>query len=335
MKRYLFVCLFALVAVCPSWSQSQNEAYLAYINEWKSVAIQNQKDYGIPASIVMAQALLESAAGQSELARKANNHFGIKSTNDWTGGKYHYKNAVFRKYRKAADSYKDHALFLLKPRYAPCFELAVEDYAGWANKLRECGYATDKQYAPKLIKIIEDYRLDLLGKGKPVGKYSAESKPASTAQKATVVSRSEPIRVINKDPDPEYVKPLTAYKERRNFFKAHPRKRCNGVRYVVANEEDTYANVAFRLNRKERDLRIINDALGRDLKAGDRIYLMPKKCRGTSDYVWATPGQTLWELCQEEGVKMKSVRKYNGFSKQIRVLQTRQKIYLRKVKDKE
>ena len=334
MKRYWLVCLTLVACVWPMAAQ-QNEAYIAYINEWKSVAIQNQKDYGIPASIVMAQALLESAAGQSELAKKAKNHFGIKCTNDWSGGSYHYKNACYRKYRNVSDSYKDHAAFLLRPRYAPCFEIAVEDYESWAHKLRECGYATDKQYAPKLIKIIEDYRLDLLGKGKPVGKYTAEPKPEGTAMKATVVTRSEPIRVIDRDPEQPYVKPLSAYKERRQFYKSHPRKRQNGVQYVVAAEGDSYANIAFRLNMRERDLRKKNDALGLALTPGDRVYLKAKKNRGTSDYVWATPGQTLWALSQEEGVKLKSIQKYNGLSPQVRVLQTRQKIYLKKVKEKD
>lgn len=337
MKRILFFALAALMVFGPLRAQKQNESYLAYINEWKAVAIRNQADYGIPASIIMAQALLESAAGQSELARKANNHFGIKCTSDWDGRTYKYddetKNACFRRYTKVEDSFRDHALFLQKPRYAPCFEIAVEDYEGWAYKLRECGYATDKQYAPKLIKIIEDYRLDLLGKGKAVGKRHEEQTTGSRAKKATVVTRNEPIRVIDKDPDPEYKEPLTAFQERRQFYKEHPKKRQNGVRYVLANEGDTYANVAFRLNVRERDLRIKNDALGLELNPGDRIYLAAKKNKGATDYVWAEPGQTLWELSQEEGVTVKAIRKLNGFDNKVRVLKTRQKIWLRKVKE--
>ena len=349
MRKQILLVLLAGMSLA-GWAQKQNETYLAYINEWKDVAIQNQADYGIPASIIMAQALLESAAGQSELARKANNHFGIKCTSDWMGPSYHYsdnkRNDCFRKYKNAADSYKDHALFLQRSRYAPCFEIAVEDYEGWANKLRECGYATDKQYAPKLVKIIEDYRLDLLGKGKPVGKYegadgtrqaSAAGKQNSESKggkKATVVHQKEAIAVISHDPEPEYVEPPTAREERKRFFALHTRQRQNGLRYVVAREEDTYANVAFRLNVRERDLREHNDALGMDMKAGDRIYLSAKKKKGSNVYTWSHPGQSLWQLSQDEGVTMEAIRKYNELDPSVRVFTIRQKIYLKKVKEK-
>ena len=122
------------VVVCLSMAlaaQKQNESYLAYIDQWKQTAVENQTDYGVPASIIMAQALLESAAGTSELAKNANNHFGIKCTNDWFGGVYYHdddrKGECFRRYNNAAESFKDHSLFLKRPRYSTCFEIAVED----------------------------------------------------------------------------------------------------------------------------------------------------------------------------------------------------------------
>ena len=169
MRKTILVCIGLLGLSAVLNAQIQKDAYLRYIEEWKDVAVQNQKDYGIPASIIMAQALLESGAGQSELAVNARNHFGIKCSGAWMGGVYYYdddsKGECFRQYGDAAESFKDHALFLQKPRYATCFEIAVEDYEGWAYRLRECGYATDKLYAPKLIKLIEDYRLDTLVTG--------------------------------------------------------------------------------------------------------------------------------------------------------------------------
>ena len=141
--------LLAVMALSMSASaQRLDPAYLSYIEKWKAVALRNQAEYGIPASIIMAQALLESAAGTSDLATKANNHFGIKCTGDWFGGVYYYdddrKGECFRQYGDAAESFKDHALFLQRPRYATCFEIAVEDYEGWAHRLKACGYATDK-----------------------------------------------------------------------------------------------------------------------------------------------------------------------------------------------
>lgn len=333
-------------------AQQQNTAYLAYIREWKEVAVQNQADYGIPASIIMAQALLESAAGTSELAMNANNHFGIKCTNEWMGGVYYYdddsKGECFRQYPDASYSFKDHALFLQRPRYATCFEIAVEDYEGWAHRLKECGYATDKLYAPKLIKLIETYRLDTLAavlpvlavQGKPemeadVQQELREKEPSVTRRplKAAVVHKSEPIMVIHNDPEPEYVEPLSAREERDSFLLSHPKKKQNGVTYVVAREGDTYANVAFRLNVRERELRENNDALGRDLAEGDKIYLAPKKTTGAEDFVWTHPGLSLWRLSQDEGVQIEAIRKLNELDPSIRTFRTRQRIYLRKVKE--
>ena len=314
-----------------------NPAYLRYIATWKYTAVQNQNDYGIPASIIMAQALLESAAGKSELAVNANNHFGIKCTNEWFGGVYYYdddsKGECFRLYPDAAESFKDHALFLQRPRYTTCFEIAIEDYDGWARRLKECGYATDPLYAQKLIKIIEDYRLDTLITFSGERPAENDSVVVKRPLKAAVVHGKDPIMVINNDPEPPYVEPLTARQERDSFLLMHPKKKCNGVSYVVAREGDTYANVAFRLNVRERDLREWNDALGRDLTVGDRIYMAAKKTTGANVYVWTHTGQSLWQLCQEECVQIEAVQKLNGLDPSIRTFRTRQKLYLKKVKD--
>lgn len=332
-------------------AQKQNASYLAYIDQWKQTAIENQADYGIPASIIMAQALLESGAGQSELAVNANNHFGIKCTSDWFGAVYYYdddsKGECFRQYNNAAESFKDHSLFLKRPRYTTCFEIAVEDYEGWAQRLKACGYATDPSYASKLVKIIEDYRLDTLAASQVVSDEpevpnDSQAVPASAAVepqkakrplKAEVVHRTEPIAVITHDPEPEYVAPLTAKQERDSFFVMHPKLKCNNSHYVLAREGDTYANVAFRLNVRERDLREYNDALGRDLKVGDRIYLWYKRKSGDKDFVWTKVGQSFWQLAQEEGVSLEALQKLNEIDPSVRVFKTKQKLYLRKVKE--
>ena len=356
MNKKLFLGVL-MIGTMSSWAQKQDLTYLAYIEEWKAIAIQEQEDYGIPASITMAQALLESQAGQSELALNAKNHFGIKCTNEWFGGVYYHdddsEGECFRQYGNAAESFKDHSSFLKRPRYSTCFEIAVEDYEGWARRLKECGYATDPSYAPKLIKLIEDYRLDTLTVAQTVRRPQAE--PAERAQrenagtgsvakpapkpkrplKATVVRRSEPIMVIHNDPEPPYVEPLTAKEERDSFFLMHPRKKCNGIQYVTAHEGDTYSNVAFRLNVRERDLREDNDALGRELAKGDRIYLAAKKSTGEEAFVWSHTGQSIWQLSQEVGVKIEAIQKWNELDPQIRTFRTRQRIYLRKTKEED
>ena len=332
MSKKSVLVLLLMLGVAGT-AQNLSQDYLNYIDEWGKVAIRQQSEFGIPASITMAQALLESGAGKSELATKANNHFGIKCTSDWTGATFHYaderRGECFRKYNDASDSFKDHSAFLKRPRYASCFEIAVEDYEGWAYRLRECGYATDPLYASKLIKLIEDYHLDSLAFGKKAEQQQQPKRPL----KAAVVHRTEPIMVINNNPEPPYVVPPTAKEERDSFLLEHPKKKCNGLSYFVAKEGDTYPNVAFRLNMRERDLREFNDALGREMKAGDRIFMVAKKTVGANEYTWTYTGQSLWELSQEEGVYIEAIQKYNDLDPSIRTFRTRQKIYLKKVKE--
>ncbi|MFC6103250.1 glucosaminidase domain-containing protein [Olivibacter domesticus] len=134
-----------------------------YISRYKPIAIKEMNTYGIPASITLAQGLLESANGNSTLAREANNHFGIKCTSDWRGDSF-YKDDdriddCFRVYDSPEDSFRDHSEFLLRKRYATLFELDKDDYAGWAKGLKKAGYATNPRYAELLIDLIERYGL--------------------------------------------------------------------------------------------------------------------------------------------------------------------------------
>lgn len=141
-----------------------NDNVSNYVLQYKDIAMSNMKNYGIPASIILAQGILESGAGRGDLAVSANNHFGIKCHSDWTGDSVKHDDdssqECFRKYNKAAESYRDHALFLTgKGRYASLFELDKDDYEAWAKGLRKAGYATDPKYPDKLISYIERYNL--------------------------------------------------------------------------------------------------------------------------------------------------------------------------------
>ncbi|MFC5682770.1 glucosaminidase domain-containing protein [Flavobacterium sp. MAHUQ-51] len=152
------------VIVSSSRTTVTNSVVSNYVLQYKDVAMSNMKNYGIPASIILAQGILESGAGKSELAMSANNHFGIKCHSDWTGDSVKHdddeKQECFRKYNKVAESYRDHALFLKgKTRYASLFELDKDDYEAWARGLRKAGYATDPSYPEKLISYIERYDL--------------------------------------------------------------------------------------------------------------------------------------------------------------------------------
>ncbi|SEL80905.1 glucosaminidase domain-containing protein [Parapedobacter koreensis] len=146
----------------PSISYTSTSGY-EYIDRYKDVAISEMDKYGIPASIKLAQALLESGNGNSTLAREANNHFGIKCTPEWIGGKTYQdddrRDDCFRVYEHAEDSFKDHSQFLLRKRYESLFELDKDDYKGWAKGLKSAGYATNPRYADMLIDLIERYQL--------------------------------------------------------------------------------------------------------------------------------------------------------------------------------
>ena len=159
-----------LMCATSSAQMKWNQSYQTYINQYKDLAIEQMLRYRIPASITLAQGLFESRAGQSDLARQGNNHFGIKCHN-WTGPtQYHDDDAhgeCFRVYQDAKESYEDHSRFLAKqPRYSRLFSLNTTDYKGWAHGLKSCGYATNPQYANKLIQIIELYRLQDYDKAK-------------------------------------------------------------------------------------------------------------------------------------------------------------------------
>ncbi|GHS97919.1 N-acetylmuramoyl-L-alanine amidase [Bacteroidia bacterium] len=154
-------------------AQRRNQNYLDYIDNYKELSIKHMAKYKIPASITLSQGILESGAGKSKFVRDTHNHFGIKCHSDWKGDRVYRAddgpNDCFRSYKKAEESFEDHSQFLQRNRYASLFELDIKDYVAWAKGLQKCGYATDKAYANKLIKLIEDYelyRFDAKGKSK-------------------------------------------------------------------------------------------------------------------------------------------------------------------------
>ncbi|MDV6168759.1 glucosaminidase domain-containing protein [Flavobacterium sp. DG1-102-2] len=175
------------------------EVVKAYIEQFKETAKDNMKRHGIPASITLAQGILESGAGRGTLCQSANNHFGIKCHNDWTGPKVYHdddsEQECFRKYSDPADSYNDHSLFLTtRSRYAALFKLDKDDYEGWAHGLKAAGYATDPKYPAKLIGLIQNYDLakydaEVLNK-----KYTAPTPKPQTQASAPVASVPAPVK---------------------------------------------------------------------------------------------------------------------------------------------
>lgn len=266
-----------------------SNAYNDYIQTYAHIAIENQKKYKIPASITLAQGLLESGAGQSRLAREGNNHFGIKCHNTWTGGRIYHdddlRNECFRAYRKAEESFRDHSLFLRRPRYSRLFSLNIHDYKGWARGLQQCGYATDRGYANKLIKIIEDNRLYLIDRGNAERTYTYTEPSRSGATSAQVGSPAERPTFIG-----------------------------NGLLYIRARSGDTLAGIAREMEMSERKLCNFNDyPEGYPLAQGDIVYLQRKHPKALPPYYEHVikVGESIHSIAQTYGIRLASLYRLN------------------------
>jgi len=263
-----------------------------YINKYKDAAIYQMKTQGIPASITLAQGMLESDNGNSYLATKANNHFGIKCHNTWNGPKVYQdddaKNECFRKYTNAAKSYEDHSDFLRGTRrYATLFDLEPTDYKGWAYGLKKAGYATNPHYPEMLIKIIEDNNLYIYDKGIAVEVESP------TKGLGDVVDIDKFVIDLNKN------------------RKVYTRNR---IKYVIVKKGDNYSSLTKELELMPWQLSSYND-INRDsaLKEGQELYIQPKRARAEMNHKVhvVEKGETMYSISQMYGVKLKSLYRKN------------------------
>ena len=278
----IFCLLFFIATLAEAATQRKIPSYEKYIKTYSALAIEQQKKYKIPASITLAQGLLESGAGQSDLARRSNNHFGIKCHSDWRGGRVYHdddlRGECFRKYKRVEDSYEDHSKFLKRSRYDRLFQLKITEYKGWARGLQKCGYATDRAYANKLIKVIEDYELYRYDTGK-VHKLTRQEKKKL------------------KYPTVKY----TIY-------------RTYGLLYVYAKENDSFDQIAQNLDFPVKDLKKFNE-VPEDfpLQKGDIVYIEKKKKKADKpnyDHV-VQVGESMHSIAQKYGIQIKSLYKMN------------------------
>lgn len=281
----ILILLLILTGINPELVKAQRKlsSYEAYISKYSDLAIEHQKKYKIPASITLSQGLLESGAGQSSLARQSNNHFGIKCHSDWRGGRVYHdddlRGECFRKYDQVEDSYTDHSKFIaFRPRYSVLFDLDLKDYKGWAKGLQQCGYATDRAYANKLIKVIEDYEL-----------YRFDSHKGTRKQET-----------------PQQNKNASA--ELMPIYKTH------GLIYVIARANDSFESIAQNLGFKEKELRKYNEVLEEfPLQPGDIVYLEKKKKKADKPYYdhVVQIGESMHSISQHYGIRLKSLYKLN------------------------
>lgn len=314
-----------------AWPQgSTNRAYWAYIDKYKDMAMEQQQKYKIPASITLAQGLLESGAGRSRLATEANNHFGIKTPGGWTGPYILVDDdrpkERFRKYRSVRDSYEDHSLFLLKPRYKRLFTYRITDYKAWAYGLKACGYATSPVYAKSLIRIIETYSLHQFDTRKPGSYIQNDATDMYNARgEKGILSRS-------------YLKRLSRNKIKEKkippFFRTHAVYYCNDNYFIVVQENDDLATISQATGIEIEDILDYNDlTLDYTLTIGDIVFLRKKGNKAAKEYAHkphiVQPGQSMYDISQMYGVRLKKLYKLNGLSPREYEIEVGDTIWLR------
>lgn len=280
-----------------------------YLEKYSAMAITEMKRTGVPASITLAQGLLESGNGKSRLAIEGNNHFGIKCHN-WTGEKMYHdddaKGECFRKYKSAAESFKDHSDFLrYKERYKFLFDLDITDYKSWAYGLKKAGYATDPAYPQKLIKIIEDYSL-------------YEFDVLDNSKKENVIPES-PRQIETPEPYKETKKSqaVFAFSLTRQLYS------LNGVPFVYSLEGESYESIAKQYNLFIKEILRFNDLdKSEPLAPGTIVYLQKKKRSAAKhlDKHFYQEGETLWGISQRYAIRLNRLKKLNGIKKDSKLI---------------
>lgn len=293
MKKTAILLILTILSVHLVTAQTMHKAYLDYIVKYSEVAVEQQALHKIPASITLAQGLLESAAGFSELAKVSNNHFGIKCGN-WTGDKVYadddQKGECFRRYKSVRESYEDHSLFIsTRTRYLSLFTLEPTDYHGWANGLKAAGYATDPNYARKLIKLIDDYDLHKYDIGKQADMRVADSRVNAETYTWTTISSVT--------------------------LSGHELYRNNGVKCVFSEAGDTFSSIANEFQISDKNILKFNDLKeSRELEPGTVVYLALKKNTAASEFSThqIKAGESLYRISQKYGIKIKSLYDLNN-----------------------
>lgn len=275
MKKQILFLIF-IIGCLSLQAQKRNKQYENYIRQYRDLAVEEMKRYRIPASITLAQGLLESGAGQSTLARKSNNHFGIKCGSDWDGRTVRHdddaRGECFRAYKHPKQSYEDHSKFLAnRPRYASLFKLKITDYKGWAKGLKKAGYATNPRYADQLIDIIELYDLH---------KYDTK----------------DGLKWMKQNPNP------------------HTTYLSNDLLYIVVRSGDTWKSISKEFDISQKKLRKYNDLYkGYQLQVGDILYLEEKNRKADKEHIVHVlrSGESMYSVAQKYGIRLKNLYKLN------------------------
>lgn len=327
--RITFFFFFILITHYLSAQQLVNSDYGAYIKQYKSTAIREMQMYKIPASITLAQGMIESGCGKSKLALNTSNHFGIKCQNDWPGDTYLHdddaKNECFRRYNSVDESFRDHSIFLTtRSRYSALFTLPLNDYKGWAYGLKKAGYATNPDYANILIRLIETNKLYLLDDSlidteettvKETAVVESKSEKNKTAKKVIVPDngpKNKEGRIIFRNnykmPVASAFEPLYTSDMGRKVY-----QNC-GVPFIFAKKDDTWLTIAKEFKIFSFQVFRQNDLLESDhIIPGQMLYLESKKKKNPESVYKVKNGDSMYSISQEKCIKLAQLLKYNKF----------------------
>ena len=315
MKLKYSILLLAFIPGKLLKGQSSTDI-IAYINSYKAIAISEMQRTSIPASIILAQGIHETEAGTSELVKKSNNHFGIKCKDSWTGSVVFHdddeRGECFRSYNSAQDSYKDHSNFLMSStRYSFLFKLDPLDYQAWANGLKKAGYATNPKYPQILVQLIRDYNLQqysliAMGKLKPSDEVIAG---ATNNQNATGSGT----------PDAGYGMRGTGYgiRELNSSSQQYPQGefQINNTRVIFAKAGTALLSLSDQYEIPLSRLLDFNDLKEEDILVSDQlIYLQRKRKTGAVEFHIVQNGESLYDICQEEGIRYENLLLLNQLS---------------------
>ncbi len=294
-----------------SASAQQKQDIVNYIEKYKQAAIDEMVRSKVPASITLAQGILESAAGTSVLSRNSNNHFGIKCKEEWTGKKYYHDDdkpqECFRVYSNVRESFADHSDFLLtRSRYAPLFQLPITGYKYWALGLKEAGYATNPKYASMVIGYIEDYKLfelDQAGVAMIEEKEKLMKEPVvAEPMTAHVSSKVVVTDVKNKETHKQIITEVKNAETGRQEFV------INGMRALKATANEDPFKIAYEYNIDYSYVMQFNDlATGDRFKEGEYVFLQAKRARGVDATYTVQAGESMRDISQKTGIKLRDL----------------------------
>ena len=282
-----------------------------YVARFRDIAVSEMKRSGVPAAITLAQGILESENGNSELVKKSNNHFGIKCKSTWAGDSVNHdddaEGECFRAYANAEDSYRDHSNFLKgNQRYASLFNLNPEDYKAWARGLKKAGYATNPRYPDLLIKYIEQYNLQ---------QYTlvALNKMAAPDMMAVDTLRSAtPAETVSNPSTPTNTESIPADAGRIISI--------NKIKCVYAARGTSLLALATKHNINLNRLMEFNDLTEEGLLQKDQYIFLQKKSRtGDKEFYVVQPGETLHDVAQKNGIQLQALREYNDLDKTVAI----------------